>query len=224
MRIDLPRSHHRPIAGRALVLMGVVVMALLTSTSPLLAAGSTPYSKNLVKNAGAQSGLTRWQTFPPADFKTHAYGKPGYGFPSKATAAAIGGGSKFFYAGLYDDSYGTCGDAQQVRKLKGLGSAIDHGKVKVKLKGYAGTNGSPLITAHLDLYFRDAQNHPVAKNGITRAASGTNEQYQRLKGATVLPEGTRILRLHLWADGDGTVSSGDCQAFWDNLSVVLKHT
>ncbi len=223
MRIDPLRSHHRQRAGRALVLMGVVVMALLTSASPLLAAGSTPYGKNLVKNAGAQSGLTHWQTFPPADFTTHAYGKPGYGFPSKAAAGAIGGSSRFFYAGLYDNSYGTCGDAQQQRKLKGLGSAIDHGQVKVKLKGYAGTNGSPLITAHLDLYFRDAQNHPVAKNGITRAASGTNEQYQRLKGATVLPERTRILRLHLWADGDGTVSSGDCQAFWDNLSVVLKH-
>jgi len=38
----------------------------------------------------------------------------------------------------------------------------------------------------------------------------------------VLPSKTRILRLHLWADGDATMSSGDCQAFWDNLSVVLK--
>jgi len=223
MRTDHLHHHRRQGAGRLLVAMGVVVIALLTSASPLLAAGSTPYGKNLVRNAGAQSGLTRWQTFPPADFKTHAYGKPGYGFPSKAAAKAIGGGTRFFYAGLYDDSYGTCGDAQQQWKLKGLGSAIDHGDVKVKLKGYAGTNGSPLITAHLDLYFRDAQNHTVAKNGITRAVSGTNERYQRLQGATVLPERTRILRLHLWADGDGTVSSGDCQAFWDNLSVVVKH-
>jgi hypothetical protein len=75
----------------------------------------------------------------------------------------------------------------------------------------------------VDLYFRNASNHTVASNGITKTATGTNEAYQRFSVSKVLSKHTRILRLHLWADGDGTVSSGDCQAFWDNLSVVLKH-
>jgi hypothetical protein len=200
-----------------------LVIGLLSNATPLAASAGTPYGTNLVKNAGAQDGLHHWQTFPPSDFKTHAYGPGGSGFPSRSTSRAIHGGTRFFYAGLYDSGYGTCGDAQQQWKLKGLGGAVDGGHVKVKLKGYAGTNDSPLITAHVDLYFRDAQNHSVAKNGITRAVSGTNGQYQSTAGASVLPRHSRILRLHLWADGDATVTSGDCQAFWDNLSVVLKH-
>ena len=219
-----PLTFRRPGTGRTLALAGILVTALMASATPLVASASTPFGTDLVKNAGAQAGLQRWETFPPSDFKTHAYGPAGLGFPSKAASQAIHGGTRFFYAGLYDSSYGTCGDAAQQWKLKGIGSAIDRGHVKVKLKGYAGTNGSMLITAHVDLYFRDAQNHSVAKNGIIRAVSGTNEQYKLTKGASVLPRHTRILRLHLWADGDATVSAGDCQAFWDNLSVTLKHT
>ena len=222
MRIVSFRTYRRPRMGRVLVLTGILVAALFVTASPLMASASTPYGTNLVKNGGAQDGLSSWETFPPDDFQTHAYGPGGFGFPSQGAAQAIQGGTEFFYAGPYDTVNGTCGDAQQQWQLKGLGSAIDSGQVKVNLKGYAGTNGSPLITAHVDLYFRDSQNHNVARDGITRFVSGTDEEYKQTKGAAVLPSKTRILRLHLWADGDATMSSGDCQAFWDNLSVVLK--
>ena len=128
---------------------------------------------------------------PPDDFQTHAYGPGGFGFPSQGAAKAIQGGTQFFYAGPFDTGYGTCGDAQQQWQLKGLGSAIDSGQVKVNLKGYAGTNGSPLIMAHVDLYFRDPQNHSVARDGITRSVSGSNEEYMQTKGVAVLPSKTR---------------------------------
>jgi hypothetical protein len=222
--MDAPRSRfsRRAPTRRALALSGALALGLLVGATPLATSASTPYGSNLVKNPGAQNGLTAWETFPPSDFETHAYGPGGLGFPSKGASKAIQGGSRFFYAGLYDSAYGTCGDAQQEVKLKGVGSAVDQGRVKVKVKGYAGTNESTLVTAHLDVYFRDGRNHTVAKNGITRSVSGTDEKYKRLKGASILPKKTRILRIHMWADGDATVSSGDCQAFWDNVSITLK--
>jgi hypothetical protein len=213
----------RSVAHRGtLAIAAVLIAAALVTIIPLEVAAATPYGLNLVQNAGAENGLRHWETFPSGDFRTHAYGPSGLGFPSKSTARGIGGGTRFFYAGPYDNAYGTCGDANQAWTLKGIGGAIDGGHVKVTLKGYAGTNGAADLAAHLDLYFRDSQNHSVASNGITRTVSATNEQYQRISASKVLPKRTRILRVHLWADGDATTSSGDCQAFWDNISVVVK--
>lgn len=205
---------------------GALVTALLASAlffaSPV-AAASTPYNTNLVKNPGAENGVSHWETFPPNDFQTHKYGKPGFGFPSKATSNQIGGGTSFFYAGPYDTVYGTCGDAAETFNLTGIGSAVDTGHVKVRLRGYAGTNGAAGIHAHLDLYFRNAANHGVSSNGITKTASSTSEHYKHFDVTKLLPKHTRILRIHMWADGNATITSGDCQAFWDNLSVVLTH-
>jgi hypothetical protein len=205
---------------------GAIVAAALAGAmafaSPV-AATSTPFNTNLVKNGGAENGLIHWDTFPDGDFQTHAYGKAGLGFPSKATSNNIGGGSRFFYAGLYDNAYGTCGDAQEQFTLTGLNSAIDGGHVKVRFRGYAATNGAASMNAHLDLYFRDANNHSVSSNGITKTATSTNELYKHYDVTKLLPRNTRILRVHLWADGDATSSSGDCAAFWDKISVVLLH-
>jgi len=205
-----------------LAIAGVLMATTLVAITPLEVAAATPYGVNLVQNAGAENGLRHWETFPSGDFRTHTYGTSGLGFPSKSTARSIGGGTHFFYAGPYDTPFGTCGDANQAWTLKGIGAAIDSGHVKVTLKGYAGTNGAADLDAHLDLYFRDSQNHSVASNGITRTVAGTNEQYQPIRASRVLPKKTRILRVHLWADGAATVSSADCQAFWDNISVVVK--
>ena len=106
--------------------------------------------------------------------------------------------------------------------LTGIGAAIDAGNVKVKLSGYAGTNGAASLNAHLDVYFRNSQNHQVASNGITKEASSTNEQYKHIKASKVLSKHTRILDVHLWADGDD-ISSTNCQSFWDNISVMVVH-
>jgi hypothetical protein len=221
-RSALFSSLRRYAQSRTLAIAGVLIATALVGVPPLEAAAATPYGVNLVKNAGAESGLGQWETFPSGDFRTQTYGPSGLGFPSQSTASSMGGGAQFFYAGPYDDAYGTCGDASQAWTLKGIGPAIDSGHVKVTLKGYAGTNGAADLNAHLDLYFRNSENHSVSSNGITKTASSTNEQYQRISASTTLSKHTRILRVHLWADGDATVSSGDCQAFWDNISVVLK--
>jgi hypothetical protein len=201
----------------------LLVATGLVAMTPFSAAAATPYGTNLVKNPGAENGINHWDTFPSGDFRTHRYGASGLGFPSKATRNAIGGGTYFFYAGPYDNGYGTCGDAQQEWTLTGIGPAIDSGHVKATLKGYAGTNGAADLNAHVDLYFRTANNHSVSSNGITKKATSTNELYKHINVSKVLSAHTRILRLHLWADGDATISSGDCQAFWDKLSVVLTH-
>ena len=210
------------VGGRGAAIVGALLTGAMLFAAPV-AATTTPYNTNLVKNGTAESGVNHWETFPPNDFQTHTYGASGFGFPSKMASQNIGGSKHFFYAGPYDNAYGTCGDASQTFTLTGLNSPIDTGHVKVRLRGYAGTNGAADINAHLDLYFRDADNHSVSSNGITKTASSTNEKYKHFDVTKVLPNHTRILRIHMWADGDATVSSSDCQAFWDNLSVVLTH-
>jgi hypothetical protein len=223
MSSGLTRSNRRRFRGRTAAAAGMLLAVGLIAVTPLTAtAASIPYNKNLVQNAGAENKLGHWDTFPSGDFKTHKYGPSGLGFPSASTANSIGGGKRFFYAGLYDEDNGTCADAQQEWKLGSIGSAIDSGHVKAQLKGYEGTNGAAYINAHLDLYFRNASNHQVAKNGITKKVSSTNEAYVHVNKSKVLPKHTRILRVHLWADGDSTVD-GDCQAFWDKISVVLTY-
>lgn len=200
-----------------LAVSGALMMGVLLVGALPVSAASTPFNTNLVKNPGAENGLTSWETFPPNDFKTHKYGPAGFGYPPKAEGQRINGGKHFFDGGIYDTTYGTCPDADQQWKLQGLGGAIDSGHVKVKLHGFAATNGAASLNAHLDLYFRDANNHSVAINGITKVASSTNEVYVTLKGSAVLPAHTRILRVHLWSDGED-----GCQSSWDNISVVLK--
>jgi hypothetical protein len=199
---------------------GVVLVGALLSASPVAAA--TPYGTNLVKNPGAENGLHNWDTFPPGDFQVLPYGPAGFGQPSKASSKKIGGGAHFFSAGAYDMAYGTCPDANQQFTLTGIGSAIDTGHVAVRLQGYMGTNGAAGINAHLDLYFRNSQNHGVASNGITKKVSMTNELYKHVDVTKVLPKNTRILRIHMWSDGYNTIN-GDCAAFWDKLSVTLSH-
>lgn len=199
---------------------GVVLVGALLSASPVAAA--TSYGTNLVKNGGAENGLTGWETFPSGDFQVRAYGPAGFGFPAKSQSTKIGGGTHFFYAGMYDNVYGTCADAAETFTLTGIGTAIDTGHVAVRLRGYVATNGAASVNGHLDLYFRNSQNHSVASNGITKTFTQTNEVYKHVDVTKVLPKNTRILRIHIWADGNNTVG-GDCAAFWDKLSVVLSH-
>ena len=202
--------------GRLLALAGAVALLAAVAAPPLAVSAATPYGSNLVKNGSAENGFTSWETFGSP--KTVKYGSSGLGYPSKSAANAIGGGQKFFSSGPYE--LGACGDLQQTIKLKGIGSSIDQGKVKVRFKGYAATNGAADINAHLDLYFRDAENHQVSSNGIERTASSTNEQYRSYSVTRTLPKHTRQLRVHLWADGSST-ESGDCQTAFDKISVTL---
>ncbi len=207
-----------------LALAGLACLAL--SASPAMAASPTPYGSNLLSNPGAQSGpaspdgqspvtIPGWDdTF--ANMTVVRYGTSG--FPGTHEGDRIHGGSKFFSSGPYDNGLGTCGDADQTILLKGRGTAIDTGHVKAYLVGrvYA---GGPAV-AHLDLYFRNSDNHSVAVNGVTKHVSSTGGSFVSLGGAKVLPKHTRILRIHIWASG---VSSGYCKAYFDKLSVVIAH-
>lgn len=217
------RSHaaNRPTRqARRLALTGLLAAAVL-ALAPAGASAATPYGTNLVKNPGAENGLTGWEVFPDQGAQSRTYGGAGLGYPSTADRNSIGGGSRFFTVNPKVLTPGwDCGDLQQTIKITGLNSSIDSGKVKVKLKGYAGTNGAGDINAHLDLYFRDANNHQVAVNGIEKTASSTNENYVRFLVTKTLPKNTRQLRVHLWGDGSST-EGGNCQVFFDKISVVL---
>lgn len=189
---------------------------------PGTASAATPYGTNLVKNPGAENGLANWDQF--ADPKTRPYGKGGLGYPSTAERNRIGGGTRMFTAGAYQDAFGGCGDLQQTIRLKDIGGSVDAGRVKVRLKGWMATSGAADLTAHIDLYFRDKDNHPVAVNGITRSATTTNEIYRKVDASRTLPKKTRILRVHLWASGDGVDSGHACEVAWDKISVVLTRS
>ena len=216
----LPRPVRRsPGHRRLLALTGLLTATALFAVPPLGAAAATPYGSNLVKNGGAENGLSSWDPFGNATTRTYD-GTPG--FPSKAERNRIGGSSRFFYAGAYE--LGTCGDLQQSWTLKGIGSTIDAGKVRVRLQGYAATNGAADLFAHVDLYFRDADGEQtLSSSGIKRKVTQTNQKYVRIDVTKTLPKHARKLRLHLWADGAAAESSGDCAAFWDKLSVTLTH-
>ncbi len=210
---------HRHLPARLTRIAGLVFAATLLAAAPLQAASPTPYGVNLVKNAGAENGLNSWDTF--LAFKTHKYGASGHGLPSTHASHQIGGGTHFFYSGDYDIAYSGCPEADQTIKLKGIGSAIDKGHVKVFLNVYAGTDGAGDIHAHVDLSFRNSNNHSVSGSDFHKQASSTNEQYKHLTASKVLTPGTRTLRVHLYADGADV--TGGCYAFWDKVSVKIKH-
>jgi hypothetical protein len=90
--------------------------------------------------------------------------------------------------------------------------------VKASFKARVGTDFDADV-AHADLYFRDSNNHSVGFNGITRTRTGTNNNMLAVKGSHVLPKHTRELEVHLWADN---VTAGYCNAYFDNISVVIS--
>jgi hypothetical protein len=221
MGIQTSTPFRRRIHARTTVLAGMLLAGTLIAGMPLEVAASTGYGTNLVKNGGAESGLTHWDTF--LNFKTHKYGASGSGYPSTHASNNIGGGTRFFTSGQYDDANGACPEAEQTILLTGIGSAIDNGHVKVHLSVYAGTNGASDINAHVRLLFRTSGSpHSVSGNDFHRKASSTGEHYKHLSASKILSRHTRTLILKLQADGESTVTGG-CQAFWDKVSVKLEH-
>lgn len=208
-------------AGGVIALLATVALA----ATPASAASTTPYGSNLVHNPGAQGGsassdgngvvaIPGWDTF--ANMTVVRYGTSG--FPSTRRGSAIHGGSKFFSAGPLDTGLGQCGEAEQVIRLRGRSSLIDSGRIRVSLSGKVAASGQ--ARARLDLFFRDSNNHVVnGSNGIRKSVEGSGTSFRSLSSSKVLPKGTRILRLKLWADG---VSSGYCKAYFDNLRVTIS--
>lgn len=213
------RARFRPARQvRRLALTGLLA-ALVVAVLPGTAGAATPYGTNLVKNPGAENGLTNWDGFN--DPSTRKYGSGGLGYPSKQQRDRIGGGKRMFTAGAFVPAFSACGELEQVIRLKDIGGAIDSGKVKVRLKGWMATSGAADLTANVLLLFRDGQNHNVSFNGIGGSATTTNEVYRSIDKSRKLPNGTRILRLKLFVSGAG-MENGACEVAWDKLSVVIS--
>lgn len=214
----------------SLTVATTVVTGAIVLTGPTAVGNAqpsaTPYGVNLLRNGDAESVPgSEWHTAPSGSFRRHKYteGEADIGFPSPAEGHSIGGGKRFFWAGPYNLINNGCGNAKQRLELNGIGAAIDSGHVRVTLRGYAGTDAGEGMTAHTDLYFRNAGNHAVSSNGITKRATRTLEHYRAINKTKTLPAHTRILRLHLWASGEEIEATRDCHAFWDNISVVVSY-
>ncbi len=219
-------SRHTRVARgplRRIALAGAMSLGLIAIAGPV-ADASTPYGTNLVRNPGAQQGsasssgngvvsIPRWETF--ANMTVVRYGTSG--FPSTNRGNAIDGGSKFFSAGQLDTGLGQCGQAEQVIDLSGRGSLIDSGRIRVSFSGKVAASG-PAV-AHLDLLFRDASNHSVGSNGIQKRVEGSGTAFRSISASRILPDGTRKLRVKLWADG---VETGYCKAYFDNIRVTIS--
>jgi hypothetical protein len=210
--------------GRRMGVFLTLLTATVMAASSASAASPTPYATNLVLNPGAQAGgasstgngvvaIPHWDTF--ANMTVVRYGTSG--FPSKGQGNSFGGSTKFFSAGPYSNPFGTCGDAQQTIHLNGRSSLIDNGKIRVRLSGRVAAAGAAV--AHLDLYFRDSRNHSVASNGIARSVQGSGNTFRLISTSKIVSAHTRILRVHLWADG---VDSGYCKAYFDNIKVTIS--
>lgn len=214
---------HRFTRGRRVLVPFATALLAATVLTPGSMLGATPYGSNLVANGSFQNGLVGWdQAFLTTQVRT--YSPATGGFPSPAQGSKIGGGSKFLYLGM--PSGDQCPQVEQHLMLKGIGKSIDQGRVKVRLRGYVATQGGASFNAHLDLYYRDANNHvvPNAPNGIVRVAKQTNQKYVKIDVTRKLPKGTRQLYLKLWADGDDPQSNSDCPGFYDKISVVLSRS
>jgi hypothetical protein len=221
MRTGLSTSLGRRVHARSTAMAGLLLAGAMVAGMPLQVAASTSYGVNLVKNGGAENHLDHWDPF--LAFKTKSYGPSGFGYPSTTASHNIGGGNHFFTSGAYDNTFNECPSADQTILLSGIGSAIDHGHVKVSLSAYAGTNGASDINAHVRLKFRTSGSpHNVDGPDFNKQASNTHEHYKHLTASKILSKHTRTLILTLWADGTST-ETGGCQAFWDKLSVKLTH-
>ena len=140
-------------------------------------------------------------------------------FPDQNEGNRIGGGEQFFSAGLWDASLGACGDFRETIKLKGRSALIDGAHIKVRFRGWVAASG-PAI-AHLDLAFRDAENHQVAINGITNTVEDTGGEFMKYQRGSVLPNRARLLNIHLWAEN--TQEDGYCEAYFDGIEVRIKY-
>lgn len=214
------RSQFRPARQvRRLALTGLLA-ALVVAVVPGTAGAATPYGTNLVKNPGAENGLTNWDGFN--DPSTRKYGSGGLGYPSKQQRDRIGGGKRMFTAGAFVPAFSACGELEQTIRLNGINGAIDSGKVKVRLKGWMATSGAADLTANVLLLFRDGQNHSngLSVKQIGGSATTTNEVYRSIDKSRKLPKGARILRIKLFVSGSA-MEGGACEVAWDKLSVVI---
>ncbi len=204
------------------ILATAFLIAAACSTAAVLAAApasaATAYGENLLKNPGAESGspgavVPRWET--DTDFKVVPYGSTGV--PSKKQGKAIDGGEQLFSTGPYSVNFDACGSGLQFITITRRNKDIDSGKVKITLSGYLGTK-SISDSATVTVQFRDGNNHQIGSRQLTIGPVSTAGKLLEDSASRKVPAGTRILRVQLL----GNTVEQTCDAFFDNLSVVLE--
>jgi hypothetical protein len=197
------------------IYLGAAIALAVTGFGLEPAAAATPFGKNLVRNPGAEAGGTGtnvpdWEIDP--DFSVGAYG--GAGMPSKKQGKNVGGEKQLFSTGPYIINFDTCGSARQAIKLKKISGDIDSGSVSVTVSAAMGTKTKD-DTASVILQFRDGNNHQVGSNLVINAST-TSKMVEKSK-SKVVPRRTRAINVLL----QGSVLNATCDAFFDNVSVVL---
>ena len=217
------RRNGRCLAGRASFIVTLLAIAGAVGASPTSAAGHTPFDTNLVKNPGAEAGagtdgnhtvlIPNWVTGGSA-FTVVRYGAAG--FPTKGESARIHGGSKFFSCG--QDTVSDAGS--QTIALNGRTTLIANGHVKVKLSariaGYDSQLDEGLV---LLLFYQDGQEIGSIQTG---AVSASDSLFVLKRASGVVPPGTNSMKVELYGQSDTSNGGTYCDAYFDNISVVLK--
>jgi hypothetical protein len=204
------------VLATTLIIASACVGGVVFPAAP--ASAQTAYDKNLLKNPGAENGspgasVPRWET--DTGFEAVPYGSPGV--PSEKQGASIEGGEQLFSTGPYSENFDACGSGLQYITISGRNKDIDNGKVRISIHGYLGTK-SITDSATVAVQFRDKNNHQVGSRQLTLGPVSTKGKLLEDSAARKVPEGTRILRVQLL----GNVAEQTCDAFFDNLSVVLE--
>jgi len=203
--------------------MSLGVLALALGTSPVMAATTTSFGVNLVKNGSAEAGpassdggagvaIPGWEGVSDSNFTVVKYGTPG-GFPAKSDAPAKAG-KKFFSAGA--EHFGDCDTLIQSIFIKGRNSLIDTHHVQVTLSAYVATYGSQIDNAIVLLKFGDDSNNSLGSTKLP-TQTATNDTFHHLTKTLMLPKKTREMTVVL----ESTQHTGYCDAYFDKISVKL---
>ena len=204
--------------ARAIGFTMALLLTALVAPAPADAAGTTALGTNLVKNGSAENGSPG--TSVPGgwdiggNFSVVSYGDPGV--PSKSQSHS--GGAQLFSSGAYDTTFDECGSATQFIHINGRGSAIDGGHIRVTLKARIGTQSQGTETATVTLQFRDANNEQVTSQQPTLGPLSTTRTLSSRSVSQKVPRRTREFRVQLL----GSQTDPVCNAFFDNLSVVIS--
>ena len=202
--------------------LGVLTLALVTS--PVMAATTTPFNTNIVKNQGAESGaassngnagvtIPNWEEISDSNFTVVKYGTSG--FPSVSAGHAVLGGAQFFTSGVYDSIYGGCDDSIQNIKIKGRNSLIDGHHVSVTLSAFLAKgpgNDKPIVL----MTFGDSTNNST---GNSIQIGSTSSSFSQKSKTVLLPKHTRQVTVKL---EDYSGSGPYCRAYFDNVSVRIN--
>ena len=220
----MTRNPARPI-GLATV-VAVALAASILASIPTAAAAATPpltaLDANLLRNPGAEAGVgtNGYQSVAiPGWTKTSAftvvrYGAPG--FPTNAEASRVHGGKFFACGSAVPSAY-----ASQSIGLRGRQTIIDFGHVRVTLSALLASYGSQSDYASLILFFRDGAGNLIGSS-TGPAVSATDSLFIHKSTSAVAPAGTRTIQVRLaGARGDGNGDQSYCDAYFDNVSLVL---